>query len=90
MDFSDVASECKAQLPPLLSEQRSLTLNGSVYVNTAGPIAQVAMKHTATEELVSGVTGGLRCTCAKSPEAILCLFLIESSNLCSLDKFLPC
>lgn len=82
--------ERRVQLPPLLSEQRSLTLNGSIYVNTAGPIAWVAMKHIATEELVSGVTRGLRCTCAKSLEAILCLFLIESSNLCSPEKFLPC
>ena len=53
--FFDAAYEFEVQLLPLLSEQRSLTLNGSRYVNTAGLIAWVAMKH-CTEELDSGVT----------------------------------
>lgn len=53
--FFDAAYEFKVQLLPLLSEQRSLTLNGSRYVNTAGLIAWVAMK-PHTEELDSGVT----------------------------------
>lgn len=37
--FFDAAYEFEVQLLPLLSEQRSLTLNGSRYVNTAGLIA---------------------------------------------------
>lgn len=37
--FFDAAYEFEVQLLPLLSEQRSFTLNGSRYVNTAGLIA---------------------------------------------------
>lgn len=44
--FFDVAYECKVQFPPLLSEQRSLTLNGSRYVNTAGPINSLSGNET--------------------------------------------